>query len=132
MNGLARDVVHVLRQGDAQLFRLLPPAQQSRRAFPYLVYITLAKIHGWDVRDAMVITLLEAAAICGLLLWLFLRTTGATPITALIALVLTTFLGFSPAQYDNFLRGIVFELFIPGLATILIALVQSFAAPVRC
>jgi hypothetical protein len=40
---------------------------EARKAFPYLVYITLAKIHGWDVRDGMVISLLEAAAICGLL-----------------------------------------------------------------
>ena len=97
---------------------------RARRAFPYLVYITLAKIHGWDVRDGMVISLLEAAAICGLLFWLFLRTKGATAITALIALTLTSFLVFSPVQYDNFLSGILFELFIPGLATILIALVN--------
>ena len=97
---------------------------EARRAFPYLVYITLAKIHGWDVRDGMVISLLEAAAICGLLFWLFLRTEGATAITALIALTLTSFLVFSPVQYDNFLSGILFELFIPGLATILIALVN--------
>ena len=97
---------------------------ESRKAFPYLLYITLAKFHGWDVRDAMAVTLLEVAVICGLLLWLFLRTTGATPITALVAFVLTTFLCFSPAQYDNFLWGLVFELFFPGLATILVALVN--------
>src|SRR6476646_3110209 len=36
---------------------------ERRKTFPYLLYITLAKIHGWDVRDGMVISLLEAAAI---------------------------------------------------------------------
>jgi hypothetical protein len=97
---------------------------ESRKAFPYLLYITLAKIHGWDVRDGMVISLLEAAVICGLLFWLFIRTKGATATTAVVALTLTSFLVFSPVQYDNFLSGLLFELFIPGLATILIALVN--------
>ena len=27
---------------------------ESRKIFPCLLYITLAKIHGWDVRDGMV------------------------------------------------------------------------------
>jgi hypothetical protein len=97
---------------------------ESRKAFPYLLYITLAKIHGWDVRDGMVISLLEAAAICGLLFRLFIRTKGATAITALVALTVTSFLVFSPVQYDNFLSGLLFELFIPGLATILIVVVN--------
>src|SRR5438105_14752369 len=39
---------------------------ESRKAFPYLLYITLVKFHGWDVRDAMAVTLLEVAAISGL------------------------------------------------------------------
>ncbi len=97
---------------------------ESRKAFPCLLYITLAKVHGWDVRDAMAVTLLEVVAICGLLLWLFLRTKGGTAITALVAFVVTTFLCFSPVQYDNFLWGLLFELFLPGLATILVALVN--------
>ena len=81
---------------------------ESRMAFPCLLYITLAKIHGWDVRDAMAFALFEDAAICGLLLWLFLRTKGATVITALVAFAVTTFLCFSPVQYDNFLSGFLF------------------------
>jgi len=97
---------------------------ESRKAFPCLLYITLTKLHGWDVRDAMVVTLLEVTAICGLLLWLFLRTKGATTITALVAFAVTTFLCFSPVQYDNFLWGLLFELFFPGLATILVAVVN--------
>jgi hypothetical protein len=95
---------------------------ESRMPFPCLLYITLAKLHGWDVRDAMVVSLLEVAAICALILWLFLRTKGATVITALIAFTATTFLCFSPVQYDNFLWGLLFELFFPGLATILVVM----------
>jgi hypothetical protein len=97
---------------------------ESRKAFPYLLYITLAKIHGWDVRDGMVITLLEVAALCGLLLCLFLRTIGATAITALVIFAATTFLAFSPVQYENFLSGIQFETFFPGLAVVVAALVN--------
>ena len=97
---------------------------ESRKVFPRLLYLALAKIHGWDVRDAMAITLFEVAAICGLLFWLFLRTKGATAITALVAFAVTTFLCFAPVQYDNFLRGLLFELFVPGLAVILVAAVN--------
>jgi len=97
---------------------------ESRKVFPRLLYLALAKIHGWDVRDAMAVTLFEVAAICGLLFWLFLRTKGATAITALVAFAVTTFLCFAPVQYDNFLWGLVFELFVPGLAVILVAAVN--------
>jgi len=97
---------------------------ESRKFFPRLLYITLAKLHGWDVRDAMAVTLFEVAAICGLLFWLFLRTKGATTIMALVAFTVTTFLCFAPVQYDNFLWGLVFELFVPGLAVILVAVVN--------
>jgi hypothetical protein len=97
---------------------------ESRKAFPCFLYITLAKLHGWDVRDAMAVSLLEVAAICGLLFCLFLRTKGATAITALVAFAVTTFLCFSPVQYYNFLSGLLFELFFPGLAVILVALVN--------
>ena len=102
---------------------------ESRKAFPCLLYITLAKFHGWDVRDGMVITLLEVATICGLLFWRYLRTTGASAITALVTFTLTTFLCFSPVQYDNFLWGVQFEPFFLGLAVILIALVNLSRFP---
>jgi len=97
---------------------------ESRLAVPCLMYFTLATLHGWDVRDAMTIMLLEDAAICGLVFCLLLRTKGATVITALAAFAGTTFLCFSPVQYYNFLSGFLFVLFFPGLATILVALVN--------
>jgi hypothetical protein len=97
---------------------------ECRMAVPSFLYLTLARLHGWDVRDAMMIMLLEGAAICGLLFWLFLRTRGATVVTALAAFAVTTFLCFSPVQYYNFLSGFLFVLFFPGLATILVALVN--------
>jgi hypothetical protein len=97
---------------------------ESRMAVPCLLYLTLARLHGWDVRDAMTIMLLEEAAICGLLFCLLLRTKGATVFTVLVAFALTTVLCFSPVQYYNFLSGFLFVLFFPGLATILVALVN--------
>ena len=97
---------------------------ESRLPVPCFLYLMLAKLHGWDVRDAITIMLLEGVAICGLLFWLFLRTRGATVITALAAFAVTTFLCFSPVQYYNFLSGFLFVLFFPGLATILVALVN--------
>ena len=102
---------------------------ESRLAVPCFLYFTLARLHGWDVRDAMTIMLLEGAAICGLLFWLFLRTKGATVITAFAALAVATFLCFSPVQYYNFLSGFLFVLFFPGLATILVALVNLSRFP---
>src|ERR1041385_6564495 len=29
---------------------------ESRKVFPRMVYLVLAKLHGWDVRDGMVLT----------------------------------------------------------------------------
>jgi hypothetical protein len=66
------------RKGKVQFPRLLSPAQRKPRVFPRLFYLTFAKLHGWDVRDGMVVTLSEIAALCGLLLCLFRRTAGAT------------------------------------------------------
>jgi hypothetical protein len=97
---------------------------ESRMAVPCFLYFTFASLHGWDVRDAMTIMLLEDAAICGLVICLLLRTKGATVITALAAFAVITFLCFSPVQYYNFLSGFLFVLFFPGLATILVALVN--------
>jgi hypothetical protein len=97
---------------------------ESRMVFPRLLYLVLARVHGLDVRDAMVVSLLEVTAVCGLLFWLFLRTAGATASSALVALALTTFLAFSPIQYGNFLWGLLFELFFPGLAVVLVAVVN--------
>lgn len=97
---------------------------ESRKLFPRLIYLALAKLHGWDVRDGMVISLVEVAAMCGLLFWLFLRTPGASSISSLVALTLTTYLCFSPVQYENFLWGLQWEPFFVGMAAILAAVVN--------
>ena len=97
---------------------------ESRKVFPRLLYLALAKLHGWDVRDGMAVSLLEVTTICGLLYWLFLGTTGASPISSLVALTLTSYLSFSPVQYENFLWGLQWEPFFVGMTVLLAAVVN--------
>jgi hypothetical protein len=102
---------------------------EARMAFPCILYFTLTKFHGWDMRDVMTVALFEDTVICGLVLWLFLRTKGATVVPTLVAFAVTTFLCFSPVQYENFLSGFLFALFLPGLATVLVAVVNLSRFP---
>jgi hypothetical protein len=118
------EVLRSYAQGTLSFTDFFLQHNESRKVFPRLLYLALAKLHGWDVRDGMVVTLLEVATICGLCFLLFLRTTGATAKTALVALAATTFLAFFPIQYENFLWGLQFEPFFPGLAVILVALIN--------
>jgi hypothetical protein len=111
-------------QGKLRLSDFFLQHNEARMVFPCILYFILANVHGWDMRDVMAVTLFEDAAVCGLILLLFLRTTGATVITALAAFAVATFLCFSPVQYENFLSGFLFAPFVPGLATVSVAVVN--------
>jgi hypothetical protein len=111
-------------QGTLNFAELFSQHNESRKVFPGLVYLALAKLHGWDVRDGMVITLLSTGAIVALLFSLLKRTPGATTISALIAWVVMVFLCYSPVQFENYLWGLQFEPLFPGLAVLTAAAVN--------
>ena len=102
-------------QGTLSFGDLFVQHNESRKFFPRLFYFAMMKLHGWDVRDAMVLTFASVCAISALLYRLLRRTPGATAAAALLAWVVTSFLCFSPVQLRNFLWGLQFEPFVPCL-----------------
>ena len=109
------------------------PHNESRKFFPRLLYWLLAQLHGWDVRDAMLLVFAEVCVLT-LLLWRLLRqTAGVAPVAAVTTWVVMAFLCFSPVQFENFLWGIQLETFFPGVAVAAAAMVNlsRFSLPVR-
>ena len=109
---------------------------ESRKLFPRLLYLLLAQLHGWDVRDAMTLVFAEVCLLCLLLYLLLRRTAAASRAAVLTGCALVSFLCFAPAQFENFLWGIQLETFFPGVAVAAAALVNlsrlSFPARFFC
>lgn len=109
---------------------------ESRKLFPRLLYLLLAQLHGWDVRDSMTLVFAEICLLCALLFLLLRKTRGASAISLLPAWTLMSFLCFAPVQFENFLWGIQLETFFPGVAVAIAALVNlsrlSFAGRALC
>ena len=109
---------------------------ESRKLFPRLLYLLLAQLHGWDVRDAMTLVFAEVCLLCVLLYLLLRRTVGTSRVSVLTGCAVISFLCFSPAQFENFLWGIQLETFFPGVAVAAAALVNlsrlSFPARFLC
>jgi hypothetical protein len=111
-------------QGKLTFADLFAQHNESRKIFPSLVYLALAKVHGWDVRDAMIVFLLSMGTVAALLLCLLRRTPGATTISSLAVWVIMIFLCCSPVQFDNYLWGLQFEPLFPALAVLAAATVN--------
>src|SRR2546423_8916794 len=104
--------------GTLTLRELFSQHNESRKFFPRLLYLALAKLHGWDVRDAMLVTFTSFCAMSALLYRTLRLTPRASTLSALIAWTVMSFLCFAPVQFDNFLLGSQFEPFFPGLAVL--------------
>src|SRR5205085_6005726 len=88
---------------------------ESRKVVPRLIHIAIASVAGWDVRQGMVLTFLCAcAASAWALAHLRRRATHSSSQVLFPWLLINLFL-FAPSQYENFLSGFAFELFIPFL-----------------
>ena len=118
--------------GTLTIKELFSQHNESRLFFPRLLYFSLAKFLGWDVRHEIRVVYLGVCAFCLLLLHLLRRTPGATSIAVLVGWTLMTFTCFAPVQVPNFLYGIEIEPFIPGFVLLAAAAVnlspRSFCA----
>jgi hypothetical protein len=103
-------VQHRLTWGD-----LLAQHNESRKLFARLIYIAIYSVAGWDVRHGMALTFLCACAASAFALVQLRRCTGIANNQVLFAWLLINFLLFAPSQYENFLSGFAFEIFIPFL-----------------
>ena len=88
---------------------------ESRIVVPRLIHVAIASFFGWDVRQGMALTFLCvcAASACALV---YLRRRASLSLSQVLVpwLLINLFL-FAPSQYENFLSGFVFEIFIPFL-----------------
>ncbi len=94
---------------------------ESRKFFPRLLYLALAGMGGWDVRKEMAFLFVSVCVISALFYRLMRDTPAAMPWAALVAWIAATFLCFSFVQLENFLWGVQLEVFVPGLAVLVVA-----------
>lgn len=102
-------------QGTLSWADLFAQHNESRKVVPRLIHLAVASVAGWDVRHGMAMTFLCAcgASACALF---FLRRRAALPLfPVLIPWLLMNLFLFAPSQYENFLSGFVFEIFLPFL-----------------
>jgi hypothetical protein len=88
---------------------------ESRKVVPRLIHIAIASVAGWDVRQGMVLTFLCACAASACTLAFLRRRQNHSFFHVLIPWFLINLFLFAPSQYENFLSGFVFEIFLPFL-----------------
>jgi hypothetical protein len=116
-------------RGTLSLGKLFQQHNESRKFFPGLLYLCMAKVGGWDVRATMMLVFVTVCAIAALSYRLLRRTPGATALSALTAWLVVMFLCFSGSQFENFLWGIQIEPFFPGLAVLAVIAVNTSKLP---
>ena len=88
---------------------------EARLVVPRLIHIAMATVVPWDVRQGMVLTFLSAC-LSSVAVFFFLRrrrSEAARPL--LFCWLVVNFLLFAPSQYENFLCGFIFEIYLPFL-----------------
>ena len=94
---------------------LLAQHNESRKVIPRLIHIAIASVAGWDVRQGMVLTFLCACAVSACALAYLRRHANHSLSQVLVPWLLVNVFLFAPSQYENFLSGFVFEIYIPFL-----------------
>ena len=102
-------------QGTLSWGDLISQHNESRKVVPRLLHIAIASVAGWDVRQGMVLTFLCACAASVWALAYLRRRMSNAPYRVLVAWLLINLFLFAPSQYENFLSGFAFEIFIPFL-----------------
>lgn len=88
---------------------------ESRKVFPRLIYIAITSVAGWDVRHGMVLTFV-CACVASVFAFVHLRRReGSVTHQVLFAWLLVNLLLFAPSQYENYLSGFTWEIFVPVL-----------------
>src|ERR1043165_2580894 len=100
-------------QGTLTWGDLFAQHNESRKVVPRLIHLGMAALSGWDVRQGMVLTFLCACAVISWALVYLRRSRNSSVTQALAPWLLVNVLLFAPSQYENFLSGFVFEIYIP-------------------
>jgi len=102
-------------QGTLTWTDLFAQHNESRKVVPRLIHIAIASIAGWDARQGMVLTFLCVCAASAFALAYLRRRVSLSLPQVLIPWLLVNLFLFAPSQYENFLSGFAFEIFVPFL-----------------
>jgi hypothetical protein len=102
-------------QGTLTWADLFTQHNESRKVVPRLIHIAIASVLGWDVRQGMALTFLCVCAASAYALAYLRRRASLSLSQVLVPWLLINLFLFAPSQYENFLSGFAFEIFIPFL-----------------
>jgi hypothetical protein len=105
---------------------LLAQHNESRKLFPRLIFLAIARLAGWNTRVELAVIF---AVVCGIALALFAlnRRTVADCGLAGLALALSCLLLFSPSQWENWAYTIQLVIFLPFLCVVACLLISRGA-----
>ena len=99
---------------------------ESRKLFPRLLFVPLARLTNWNIKYEMLVSFLLACSISFNVYHLSKITLNCSPRTRNIYLLLANLLIFSPMQWDNWLWGLQAITFVP-IASITASLAIIFS-----
>ena len=102
-------------QGTLTWADLFAQHNESRKVVPRLIHIAVASVLGWDIRQGMALTFLCVCAASAYALAYLRRRASLSLSQVLVPWLLINLFLFAPSQYENFLSGFPFEIFIPFL-----------------
>jgi hypothetical protein len=88
---------------------------ESRKFFPRLIFIGLARLTNWDVRYEMLFIFFLTCLISINIYWLSKITLKISCKQLILLFIIANLLIFSPAQYENWLWGIQIVVYLPIL-----------------
>jgi hypothetical protein len=103
-------------EGHLSLRSLFSQHNESRTLFPRLVWLTMALSPIWDFRWNLVLHFLIVSCISLCVFKLAQRTTQAGPVALSGAMLLANLILFNAFQWENWIWGIQFIVFVPPLA----------------
>ncbi|CAN5674633.1 hypothetical protein BH20VER1_BH20VER1_19870 [soil metagenome] len=102
-------------QGTLTWQDLIAQHNEARLLFPRLLHIALSWGRSWDVRDGMLLTLVAAGGVSAFALKYLRQLTSLRWPHIILAWGLINFCLFAPSQYENFLYGFAYQMFVPVL-----------------
>ncbi|MDQ3649308.1 MAG: hypothetical protein M3458_03305 [Acidobacteriota bacterium] len=110
------DIAHFFEKvsrGSLSFGDLFAQQNEYRQFFPYIIFVALGWLTGWDVRYEMVFSFFLACVVAFNIFRLGEITLGGRQVPRLLIFLLSNLIVLSPMQHDNWLFGIQVVYFMP-------------------
>ncbi len=124
------DIAHFfekISRGSLSFGDLFAQQNEYRQFFPYIIFIALGWLTGWDVRYEMLLSFFLACLVAFNIFRLGEVTLGGNLVPRLLVFLLSNLLVLSPMQYENWLFGIQVVYFMP-IACITTCMVVTYTS----